>query len=194
MQPRGSLRVLKNIPEESSEKTVTDIHQQILAETYDTIEDLTYKMPPHRHEDETESEDKVLMKIIKKIKLASKPSAKQLQMRSKKCARAKAEKERKSLKKSPSHEKHRQLSVVQPDHQKKSPKQHANTSIGDQCKWIVDNFDPYSVTLYVTTEKKIEITPMNVHLTLTLPIGGRKVEEFYGKKSKDPEYNEVLSA
>ena len=87
-------------------------------------------MPPHRHEDETKAEDKVLMKIIKKIKQASKPSIKQLQMRSKKCARAKAKKERKSVNKSPSHGKHGQLSVMHPDNQKKSPKQQANQSSG----------------------------------------------------------------
>jgi len=64
----------------------------------------------------------------------------------------------------------------------------------DLCKWLVDNFDPNSMTLYITNEKKIEITPIDVHLTLALPIGGRKVEEFYGKKLKDPEHNEVLLA
>ena len=57
----------------------------------------------------------------------------------------------------------------------------------DLRKWLVDNFDP------VTTEKKIEITPMDVHLTLALLMSRRKVEEFYGKKPKDPEHNEILS-
>ncbi|KAJ8425006.1 hypothetical protein Cgig2_025385 [Carnegiea gigantea] len=65
---------------------------------------------------------------------------------------------------------------------------------GDLCKWLVDNFDLCSVTLYISADKKIEITLMNVHLTLALPIGGRKVEEFYGKKPKDAKSNEVLSA
>ena len=65
---------------------------------------------------------------------------------------------------------------------------------GDLCKWFVGNFDPYSVTLQITTEKKIQITPMDIHLTLALLISGRKVEEFYDKKPKDPKYNEVLSA
>ncbi|KAJ8428128.1 LOW QUALITY PROTEIN: hypothetical protein Cgig2_011492 [Carnegiea gigantea] len=65
---------------------------------------------------------------------------------------------------------------------------------GDLCKWLVDIFDPYSVTLYISPEKRIGITPMDVYLTLTLPIGGRKVEEFYGKKPKDAKYNEVLDA
>ncbi|KAJ8436678.1 hypothetical protein Cgig2_006388 [Carnegiea gigantea] len=29
--------------------------------------------------------------------------------------------------------------------------------LGDLCKWLVDNFYPYSVTLYIVAEKKIEI-------------------------------------
>jgi len=65
---------------------------------------------------------------------------------------------------------------------------------GDLCKWFLVNFDPYSVTLYIATEKKIEITQMDVHLTLARSIGGRKVKEFYGDKTKDPKYNEVLLA
>ncbi|KAJ8426967.1 hypothetical protein Cgig2_015220 [Carnegiea gigantea] len=65
---------------------------------------------------------------------------------------------------------------------------------GDLCKWLVDRFDPYSVTLYISLDKRIEITPMDVHLTLALLISGRKVEEFYGKKPKDAKYNEVLDA
>jgi len=65
---------------------------------------------------------------------------------------------------------------------------------GDLCKWLVDRFDPYSVTLYISPDKKIEITPMDVHITLALPIGGRKIEEFYGKKPKDAKYNKVLDA
>ncbi|KAJ8431951.1 hypothetical protein Cgig2_000010 [Carnegiea gigantea] len=65
---------------------------------------------------------------------------------------------------------------------------------GDLCKWLVDRFDPYSITLYISPDKRIEITPMDVHLTLALPIGGRKVEEFYRKKPKDTKYNKVLDA
>jgi len=65
---------------------------------------------------------------------------------------------------------------------------------GDLCKWLVDRFDSYSVTLYISPDKRIEIIPMDVHITLALPIGGRKVEEFYGKKPKDVKYNEVLDA
>ena len=60
---------------------------------------------------------------------------------------------------------------------------------GDLCKWLVDRFDPYSVTLYISKHKRIEITPMDVNITLALPIGGKKVEEYYGKKPKDATYN-----
>ena len=65
---------------------------------------------------------------------------------------------------------------------------------GDLCKWLVDRFDPYSVTLYISKHKRIEITPMDMHITLALPIGGKKVEEYYRKKPKDAKYNEVLDA
>ena len=65
---------------------------------------------------------------------------------------------------------------------------------GDLCKWLVDRFDPYSVTLHISPDKRIEITPMDVHLTLAFPIGGRKVEELYEKKPIDAKYNEVLNA
>ena len=41
------------------------------------VEDSAYKRSPHGNEDETESKDEVLMKRIKKIKQASKPSTKQ---------------------------------------------------------------------------------------------------------------------
>ena len=51
-------------------------------------------MSPHGHDDESDSEDEVLVKRITKIKQASKRKSKQIQMRSKKCARARAEKER----------------------------------------------------------------------------------------------------
>ncbi|KAJ8422055.1 hypothetical protein Cgig2_024515 [Carnegiea gigantea] len=75
-----------------------------------------------------------------------------------------------------------------------SPSGFVTELLGDLRKWLVDRFDPYSVTLYVSPDKRIEITPMDVHITLALPIGGRKVEEFYGKKPKDAKYNEVLDA
>ena len=63
----------------------------------------------------------------------------------------------------------------------------------DICKWLMDNCEPYSVTLYISSDKKIEMTPMDVHLTLALPIDGRKVEEFYGKKPKDTQYKVIVS-
>jgi len=69
-----------------------------------------------------------------------------------------------------------------------------NELLGNLCKWLVDSFDPYSVTLFISPNKKIEIIPMDVHITLALPIGGRKVKEFYGKKPKNAKYDEVLSA
>jgi len=58
---------------------------------------------------------------------------------------------------------------------------------GDLCEWLVNSFDPYSVILYISAEKKIENTP-------ALSIGGMKIEEFYGKKTKDAKYNKVFSA
>jgi len=48
--------------------------------------------------------------------------------------------------------------------------------------------------LYISPDKKIEITPTDVRITLALPTGGRKVEEFYGKKPKDAKCNEALDA
>jgi len=64
--------------------------------------------------------------------------------------------------------------------------------LGDFCKWLVDSFDPYSVKFYITVGKKIDITPMDVHLLLALLIDGRKIEEFYGKKPDSPKYNEAI--
>ena len=55
----------------------------------------------------------------------------------------------------------------------------------DLCKWRVKSFDPYSVTLYVFANKKIEITLMDVHLTLTLPISGRKVKELMYQQGEE---------
>ena len=42
----------------------------------------------------------------------------------------------------------------------------------------MNNFDPYSVKLYLLNDRKIEMTPTDVHLTLALLIGARKVKEF----------------
>ena len=40
---------------------------------------------------------------------------------------------------------------------------------GKLCKWLVDKFDAYSVALYISPDKRIEIKLMDVHLTLARP-------------------------
>ncbi|KAJ8446456.1 hypothetical protein Cgig2_010078 [Carnegiea gigantea] len=154
-------------------------------ETNDTVEDTTYKMPPHWHKDETNSADEVLKK--------------------KNRARAKAKKERKSVQKCPSHAKRGQLSVVQHDHEKKSPKQQANTSIGVQDLKPVQNLTEtetkhkeifqsrmspagFVVDKFNKAQKQA-IRDMGFRGFLEF---GRKVEKFYRKNPKDPKYNEVL--
>ena len=62
----------------------------------------------------------------------------------------------------------------------------------DLWKWLMDNFDTYSITLYISNDKNIEITPMDVRLTLALPIAGRRFEELHGKNPKHPDYNIVI--
>ncbi|KAJ8435148.1 hypothetical protein Cgig2_018976 [Carnegiea gigantea] len=42
--------------------------------------------------------------------------------------------------------------------------------LGVLCKWLLHDFDPYLVTMYIAPKKKIEITPMNVHLILALSL------------------------
>ncbi|KAJ8442693.1 hypothetical protein Cgig2_001786 [Carnegiea gigantea] len=149
-------------------------------------------MPPHGRDDEFDSDDEVLVKRIKKIKQAQKSRPKQIQSP-----------------KSPV--KRGQLSVLQYDQQQKFPKQHANTTIRVLDPKSVQSvpkperetqnpkrfFRPkyqLQVILYISADKKIENTPMDVHLTYALPIGAMKVEEFYGKKTKDAKHNEVRSA
>ncbi|KAJ8432295.1 hypothetical protein Cgig2_024300 [Carnegiea gigantea] len=168
MHSRNSPNVPKNTAQESSEKTITDIHQQPSEETDDTLEDTTCKIPPLGHDDESEFDDEVLVKRMKKIKQGTKFRPKKMQVRSKKCVKAQLEKK---------------------EDVQKSPKPPV---MRDLYKWLVDIFHPYSVTLYISRDKRIEITLIDVHLTLALPIGGRKVEEFYGEKPKDAKYNEVL--
>ena len=90
----------KNTAQESSEKTITDSHQQPYEETDDTVEDTTYKMPPPRHVDESDSDDEVLVKRIKKIKEGTKSRPKKMQVRSKKCVKAQPEK-KEDVQKSP---------------------------------------------------------------------------------------------
>ncbi|KAJ8442154.1 hypothetical protein Cgig2_015495 [Carnegiea gigantea] len=186
-------------------------------------------MPPPGHVDESDADDEVLVKRIKKIKEGTKSRPKKLQLRPKKYVTSQPEK-KEDVKKSPKPPvKTAQLSVAKhkKEHKSLKKKQHVQKSAtvpveapksvqstkaiqdigfggflhlqvtelpGDLCKWLVDRFDPYSVTLYISPDKRIEITPMDVHITLALPIGGRKVEEFYGKKPEDAKYNEVLDA
>ncbi|KAJ8427229.1 LOW QUALITY PROTEIN: hypothetical protein Cgig2_023066 [Carnegiea gigantea] len=63
----------------------------------------------------------------------------------------------------------------------------------DLCKWLMDSFEPYSVTLCISSDKKIKIALMDVPLTLALPIDGRRFEELHGKNPKDPDYNIIIS-
>ncbi|KAJ8420011.1 hypothetical protein Cgig2_017486 [Carnegiea gigantea] len=79
----------KNTAQESSEKIITDSHQQPSEETDDTVEDTTYKMPPPGHVDE-------LVKRIKKIKEGTKSKPKKMELR---LLVTKHKKEDKSLKK-----------------------------------------------------------------------------------------------
>ncbi|KAJ8445956.1 hypothetical protein Cgig2_003832 [Carnegiea gigantea] len=175
MHSRNSPNVPKNTAQESSEKTITDIYQQPSKETDDTVEDTTYKMPPPRHDDESESDDEVLVKRMKKIKRGTKSRPKKMQVRSKKCVKAQPEKKVDVQKTPKPPVKSGQLSVIKRKKRTKIPEEEG-------------------VTLYISPNKRIEITPMDVHLTLAVLIDGRKVEEFYGKKPKDAKYNKVLDA
>jgi len=58
-------------------------------------------MPPPRHGDESESDDEVLVKRMKKIKQATKSRPKKMQVRSKKCAKANPKKKKEGVQKSP---------------------------------------------------------------------------------------------
>ncbi|KAJ8431673.1 hypothetical protein Cgig2_001719 [Carnegiea gigantea] len=243
----------KNTAQESSEKTITDSHQQPFEEADDTVEDTTYKIPPSGHVDESDSVDEVLVKRIKKIKegIKSRPQKMQLRkedvkkspkppVKSPQLSVTKHKKEHKSLKKKQHVQKSAAVLVEGPksvqsvskpaegDTKHKKIFQSRMSPLGfvgmiahfneaqtkviqdmefggflylqvtelpeDLCKWLVDRFDLYSITLYISQDKRIEITPMDAHIIFTLPIGGKKVEEFYGKKSKDATYNQVLDA
>ncbi|KAJ8428421.1 hypothetical protein Cgig2_010404 [Carnegiea gigantea] len=131
-------------------------------------------MPPLGHDDEFDSDDEVLVKRMKKIKQAKMSPSGFIAMIDKF-----SEAQRQAII-DMGFEGFLHLQV--------------NKLLGDLCKWLVDSFDPYSVTLYISPDKKIKITPMDVHITLALPIGGKKVEEFYGRKPKDAKYNKVLVA
>ncbi|KAJ8429647.1 hypothetical protein Cgig2_009293 [Carnegiea gigantea] len=159
-----------------------DIHRQISEEIYNLVEDTTYKMPPYGHGDETEFKDKGLMKRIKKTKQASKPRLHVGVPDPSLCKNVQIDTKCKKIfqtKMSP-------LGFVAMTNKFNEAQKRAILDVvielpRDLYKWLVNNFDTYSVTLYITTEKKIEITQIDV-------------EEFYGKKPKDPKYNEVLSA
>ncbi|KAJ8444137.1 hypothetical protein Cgig2_029912 [Carnegiea gigantea] len=212
----------KNTPQESFKKTITDVHQQPSEETDDTVEDTTYKMPPPRHDDESESDDEVLMKRTKKIKQATMSRPKKMQVRPKSVdtsatIRVEDPKSMQSVPK-PAEGDTKPKKIFQTrmspsglvcmidnfnEAQRKAIRDMGFRGFlhlqvielpGNLYKWLVDRFDPYSITLYISPDKRIEITPMDVHLILALPIGGKKVEEFYGKKPKDAKYNKVLDA
>ena len=77
------------------------------------MEDTTYRMPPPGHNVESESDDEVLVKRMKKIKQATKSRPKKLQVRSKKCVKAQLEKKKEDVQKSPKPAvKSGQLSVI----------------------------------------------------------------------------------
>ncbi|KAJ8425259.1 hypothetical protein Cgig2_033491 [Carnegiea gigantea] len=209
MHSRNSPNIPKNTAQESSEKTITDIHQQPSEETDDTMEDTTYKRPSLGHNDESESDHEVLGQPEKKedVRKSLKPPLSVI----------KHEKEQKSLKKKKDVQKSAIVPVEGPKSMQYVPKPAEedtkskkifqtrmspsefvgmiNNFNDAQRKAIQDmGFDPYSITFYISPDKRIEITPMDVHLTSALSIGGRKVDDFYEKKPKDAKYNEVLDA
>ncbi|KAJ8444081.1 hypothetical protein Cgig2_025082 [Carnegiea gigantea] len=217
MHSRNSPNAPKNTAQESSEKTITDSHQQPYEETDDTVEDTT----PLGH-----VVNQTLMMKIKKIKEGTKSRPEKMQLRAKRCKEdvqkspkppvksaqlsvIKHKEEHKFLKKKQHVQKSATVPVEGPKSVQLVPKPAGGTQStrrsfnqechhrelpGDLYKWLGDRFDPYSVTLYISLDKSVEITSIDVHLTLALPIGGRKVEEFYEKKPKDAKYNEVLDA
>ncbi|KAJ8426023.1 hypothetical protein Cgig2_015845 [Carnegiea gigantea] len=158
---------------------------------------------------------------MKKIKQGTKSRPKKMQVRLKKCVKAQLEKkedvqkspkppiksrlpsvmkhkkEQKSLKKKEDVRKSAIVPVKGPKSMQSVPKPAEGDTKSKkifQTRMSPSGFDPCSVTLYISPDKRIGMTPMDVHLTLALPIGGRKVEEFYGKKPKDAQYNEVLDS
>ncbi|KAJ8434352.1 hypothetical protein Cgig2_019979 [Carnegiea gigantea] len=231
---RNSPNVSKNTAHESSEKTITDIHQQLSEEIDDTVEDTTYKMPPPRHDDEYESDDEVLAQAEKEKQVVQ--NSQKTPVKSRRLSVFKYAKEHKSLQKDISatvrvQDPKSMQYVPKPAEVDTKPKKIFQTKISplgfvamidnfnqaqrrairdmgfggflhlqvtelprDLCKWLVDRFDPYSITFYMSPDKRIKITPMDVYLILALPIGRRKVKEFYDKKSKDAKYNKILDA
>ena len=120
----------KNIAQESSEKTITDSHQQPSEETDDMVEDTTYKMPPPDHVDESYSNDEVLVKRIKKIKEGTKSKPKKMELRVKKSAKSQPKKKENVKKSSKPPIKSAQLSVTKHKKEDKSlkKKQHVQKS------------------------------------------------------------------
>ncbi|KAJ8439007.1 hypothetical protein Cgig2_013003 [Carnegiea gigantea] len=55
-------------------------------------------------------------------------------------------------------------------------------------KWLVDNFDPYSICFKLPYGQKFLVTAFDVYVTLGVPIGGRKIIDIT-KSSMDEEYD-----
>ncbi|KAJ8434083.1 hypothetical protein Cgig2_030518 [Carnegiea gigantea] len=113
-----------------------------------------------------------------------------MKVRSKKCAKANLEKKKEDVQKSPK--------TPVKSAQRHKERQYKIWSLEDSSTYkefiqiASRQIYPYSVTLYILPDKRIETTPMDVHLILAFLIGGKKVEDFYRKKPKDAKYNEVL--
>ncbi|KAJ8430043.1 hypothetical protein Cgig2_014203 [Carnegiea gigantea] len=191
MHSRNSPNVPKNNAQESSEKTITDIHQQPSEEIDDTVKDTTYKMPPPRHDDESESDDEKSLKKKEDVqKSATVPveGPKSIQSMPKPVEGDTKPKKILQSRMSPSGF----VDMIDNfnEAQKKAIQDmgfggflHLQVTElpGDLCKWLVDRFNPYS-----SPDKRIEITLIDVHLTLALPIGGRKLRSFIGRSQKTP--------
>jgi len=52
----------------------------------------------------------------------------------------------------------------------------------DLYKWLIDNFDAYSLILYITSDRRIEITPIDVHLTLALQLMEERWKSFMARR------------
>ncbi|KAJ8436462.1 hypothetical protein Cgig2_018595 [Carnegiea gigantea] len=205
----------KNIEQESSKKTITDSHQQLSEETDDTVDDTTYKMPPPGHVDESDSDDEVLVKRIKKIKEGTKSKPKKMELTVKKSAKSQPGK-KEDVKKSPKPPiKSAQLSVIKHKKEDKflKKKQHVQKSVvipvegpkfmqsvpkpakGDtkhkkifQSRMSLSGFVGMIAHFNGAQTKAIQEMGFGGFLHL------QKVEEFYRKQPKDATYNQVLNA
>ncbi|KAJ8432431.1 hypothetical protein Cgig2_016061 [Carnegiea gigantea] len=54
----------------------------------------------------------------------------------------------------------------------------------DLYKWLIDNFDAYSLELYITSDRRIEITPMDVHLMLAHQLMEERWKSFIARSQK----------